>query len=77
MFPSCLDNKHEANNEKQRTGKAINTLKTTMKSLVLLGIPIFGVLFITVDNLFAFIFGEPWRIAGEYAQIVIPFFFVL
>ena len=21
-------------------------------------------------------FGEPWRIAGEYAQIIIPFFFV-
>ena len=28
-----------------------------------------------MEDLFAFVFGEPWRIAGEYAQIVIPFFF--
>jgi O-antigen/teichoic acid export membrane protein len=67
---------YEANKEKQRTGKAIKTLKATMKKLVLIGVPIFGILFITVENLFAFIFGEPWRLAGVYAQIVIPFFFV-
>ena len=67
---------HEANKEKQRTGKAIKTWKKTMKKLVLIGIPIFGLLFITVESLFAFVFGEPWRIAGEYAQIIIPFFFV-
>ena len=66
----------EANKEKQRTGNTINTLKSTLKKLVLIGIPIFGLLFITVEDLFAFVFGEPWRIAGEYAQIVIPFFFV-
>ena len=67
---------HEANKEKQRTGKAIKTWKKTMKKLLLIGIPIFGLLFITVESLFAFVFGEPWRIAGEYAQIIIPFFFV-
>ena len=67
---------HEANKEKQRTGKAIKTWKKTMKKLVLIGAPIFSLLFITVESLFAFVFGEPWRIAGEYAQIVIPFFFV-
>jgi O-antigen/teichoic acid export membrane protein len=26
--------------------------------------------------LFAFVFGEEWRIAGVYAQIVVPLFFI-
>ena len=67
---------HEANKEKQNTGKAIQTFKSTMKKLIIIGFPIFAFLFIIVEDVFAFVFGEPWRIAGEYAQIVIPFFFV-
>ena len=67
---------HEASKEKLNTGKAIQTFKSTMKKLILIGFPIFVLLFIIVEDLFAFVFGEPWRIAGEYAQIVIPFFFV-
>jgi len=67
---------HEASKEKQNTGKAIQTFKSTMKKLILIGLPIFAFLFMIVEDLFAFVFGEPWRIAGEYAQIVIPFFFV-
>ena len=67
---------YEANKEKQSTGKAINTFKQTIKKLLLIGTPIFCILFLTVESLFAFVFGESWRIAGEYAQIMIPFFFV-
>ena len=67
---------HEASKEKQNTGKAIQTFKSTMKKMILIGLPIFAFLFMIVEDLFAFVFGEPWRIAGEYAQIVIPFFFV-
>ena len=67
---------HEASKEKQNTGKAIQTFKSTMRKLILIGLPIFAFLFMIVEDLFAFVFGEPWRIAGEYAQIVIPFFFV-
>ena len=33
-------------------------------------------MFFSVEYLFALIFGEPWRIAGEYAKIIIPFFFI-
>ena len=62
--------------EKQQTGKVINTFQTTAKILILIGVPFFGLLFFTVENLFALVFGEPWRIAGEYAKIIIPFFFV-
>ncbi|SVD29200.1 uncharacterized protein METZ01_LOCUS382054, partial [marine metagenome] len=67
---------HEANNEKQHTGMAIKTFKKTILKLLFIGVPIFGLLFIIVENLFAFVFGETWRIAGQYAQIAIPLFFV-
>ena len=66
----------EATKEKQETGKAINTFKSTTKKLLLLGLPSFGILFFIVEDFFAFIFGEEWRVAGEYAQIIIPLFLI-
>lgn len=66
----------EAINEKQLTGKAIHSFSSTLKKLIMIGIPSFGVLFFIIEDLFAFVFGEEWRIAGTYAQIVIPLFFI-
>ncbi len=66
----------EATKERQRTGKAINTYRNTVKKLIILGLPSFGILFFIVEDLFAFVFGEEWRIAGEYAKIMI-FLFVI
>jgi len=65
-----------ATKEKQQTGKAINTFNSTVKKLIIIGLPSFGILFFIVEDLFAFVFGEEWRIAGVYAQIVIPLFFI-
>jgi len=62
--------------EKQETGKATNSFNGTVKKLFIIGIPIFGVLFFLVEHLFAFVFGEEWRIAGVYAQILIPLVFI-
>ena len=62
--------------EKQQTGKVIITFNSTVKKLVIVGLPLFGILFLVVEDLFAFVFGEQWRIAGVYAKILIPFFFV-
>ena len=66
----------EATKEKQRTGQAINSYLSTLKKLIMLGVPSFGVLFFIVEDLFALVFGEEWRIAGTYAQIVVPLFFI-
>ena len=66
----------EATKEKQKTGKAIKTFNSTIKKLFIIGIPLFGILYFIVEDLFAFVFGEEWRIAGIYAQIVMPLFFV-
>lgn len=44
-------------------------IKTLLKTLKFAIIP-FTVIFITAPELFAFVFGNPWRIAGEYARIL-------
>jgi len=66
----------EATIEKQKTKKSVYLFINTMQKLFLIGIPIFGILFFIVEDVFAFVFGEKWRLAGEYAQILLPFFFV-
>jgi len=33
-------------------------------------------LFVIVEDLFALVFGEEWRVAGNYAQVLIPMMFV-
>jgi O-antigen/teichoic acid export membrane protein len=66
----------QATIEKQQTGKTIITFSNTVKKLIIIGLPFFTILFFTVEDLFAFIFSEEWRIAGIYAKIVIPWFFV-
>ncbi len=65
-----------ATEEKQKTGKAINTFDSTVKKLVLIGVPCFTILFFVVEHLFAIVFGENWRIAGTYAKILMPLFAV-
>jgi O-antigen/teichoic acid export membrane protein len=66
----------EATKEKQKTGKAIKTFDNTVKKLIIIGVPSFTILFFIVEDLFAFVFGEEWRIAGVYAQTVIPLFLI-
>ena len=66
----------EATKEKQLTGKAVNIFNSTVKKLLIIGVPSFGVLFFLVEDLFAFVFGEEWRIAGWYAKIMTPVFFI-
>ncbi len=66
----------QATKEKQETGKTTVSFNNTIKKLIFIGLPFFTVLFFTIEDLFAFVFGEEWRITGTYAQIVIPLFFI-
>ena len=66
----------EAMEEKHKKGEIIHTFNTTLKKLIIIGFPSFALLFFIVEELFAFVFGEEWRVAGEYAKIVIPYFFI-
>lgn len=63
-----------ATEERRRTGKAIVTFDQTVKKLMLISLPVFGVMFFVVEDIFAVIFGEKWRVAGVYAKVLIPFF---
>ena len=66
----------EASESKQKYGEASSIFKRTVKKLFFIGTIAFGLLYFIVEDLFAFVFSEEWRIAGIYAQIVIPFFFI-
>jgi len=66
----------QATDERKRTGKAVSTFDATVKNLFLLSVPSFLFLMLIADDLFAFVFGERWRIAGHYARILAPFFAV-
>jgi O-antigen/teichoic acid export membrane protein len=66
----------QANAEKAETGKAILTFNSTLKKMLIIAVPLFTVLFFIVEDIFAFVFGEEWRIAGKYTQIILPLFFI-
>jgi O-antigen/teichoic acid export membrane protein len=66
----------KASKEMQETGNAINSFNNTLKKLIIIGLPFFAILFFIIVDLFTFVFGEEWKIAGTYAQIMIPLFFI-
>ena len=64
----------EASKERQESGYAIKIFTSTVIKLLLIAIPIYGILFLIVEDLFSFVFGEKWQIAGEYAKVLVPLF---
>ena len=66
----------KATSEQQETGVAIITFQLTLKKITLISLIAYGTLYLIIEDLFTIVFGEEWRIAGTYAQAVIPFFFI-
>ena len=62
----------EASDQLKKNGNAKEVFITTVKKLSLLAVPMVIVVFIFSEFLFALIFGEEWRVAGEYARIIVP-----
>jgi O-antigen/teichoic acid export membrane protein len=50
--------------------------KNIMIKLFIVALPIFGILYLIAPDLFAFVFGEKWRVAGEYTKILLPYLFM-
>ena len=48
----------------------------TFKALVFIAIPLFVLLFFMVQPAFDLVFGEKWKIAGVFAQYLMPMFFL-
>ena len=48
----------------------------TLKKLLFISTPLFLIFIFLAPDLFALVFGENWRVAGEYAQIMTPLFWL-
>ena len=66
----------EASIEKHKSGSAIDIYKKTFKKLFILGIIFFGSLYFIAEDLFIIVFGKEWAVAGEYAKVLMPLFFI-
>lgn len=64
----------EASAEKIKTGIVKNAFVKTFKKLVVISFLLFAPLYFIVEDLFALVFGEAWRIAGQYTEILLPYF---
>jgi len=63
--------------DKAKSGEKVDKeFIATLKKLLIICIPLFLVLYFIIEELFAFAFGEEWRMAGTYAKILIPLFFI-
>lgn len=68
--------KQRATEDYNKYGNCKDIYIKTFKSLGLLGIVPFTVLGIFAPEIFAFVFGEKWKVAGEFAQIITPMLFL-
>jgi O-antigen/teichoic acid export membrane protein len=68
--------KRQSVHDFQAHGNCRDAYRYTFKALVLLGIGPSLVLLLFSPQLFAWIFGENWRPAGEMAQILAPLYFL-
>lgn len=67
---------NQATAEKNKYGSCNSVFKNVVKKLTILSLFIFTLAYFLVKPVFVFIFGETWAVAGDYAQILIPFFAV-
>jgi O-antigen/teichoic acid export membrane protein len=66
----------EAHDQRKKYGNARDVFMSTLKKLTLISLPIIFVIFFFGEWIFALVFGEEWRIAGEYSRILIPLIMV-
>jgi len=51
-------------------------VKKAIMGLLLSALPIFAISYLAAPAIFALVFGERWRVAGEYARILSPWLFM-
>ncbi|ABV66947.1 O-antigen translocase [Aliarcobacter butzleri RM4018] len=68
--------KQRATEDYNKYGNCKDIYIKTFKSLVILGIIPFTILGIFAPEIFAFIFGKDWKVAGEFAQIMTPMIYL-
>ncbi len=68
--------KRQSVHEFQTLGNCEQAFRSTFKALVLLGFAPALLLVAFAPSVCAWIFGEPWREAGEFARILAPLYFI-
>jgi len=68
--------KQQATEDYNKYGNCSKIYVKTLSKLIWMGTPIFVILGLLAPNLFEFIYGEEWKIAGEFAQIIAPMIFL-
>jgi O-antigen/teichoic acid export membrane protein len=63
--------KQRASEDYKKYGHCREIFKRTFWALLLIALPLSVVLFIVIQDLFTWVFGESWQEAGTYAQILI------
>lgn len=61
--------------ELKASGKLPDAAFSLLRAQVWLGLPSFAIFAIVAPELFALVFGEAWRYAGTYAQLLMPYMF--
>jgi O-antigen/teichoic acid export membrane protein len=64
----------DAVRQKNELGQAYKLTKRMVIQLTFVSVIFFGTAYFIVEDLFAFVFGEDWRMSGVYAKYLIPFF---
>jgi len=54
----------------------LNLVKSTTKKLFVIGVIPYAILFTLAPQIFGFVFGEKWTLAGEYTRCLIPWLFI-
>lgn len=62
--------KQRASSDYAREGTCKRIFVKTAKKLSLISLVVFSILFLIAPTLFAFVFGEEWRVSGEYVRIL-------
>lgn len=68
--------KRQSVHDYQTLGNCRDAYVATLRALLLLGLGPSLLLFLFSPQLFAWVFGEPWRAAGELARILAPLYFL-
>lgn len=68
--------RQEASHSYAHKGECLAIYRKTFKRLLLISVVPFLIFFFIAPELFSLIFGEEWRVAGEYAKILTPMFFL-
>ncbi len=66
----------KASADQQLKNANADLILSIYKTLFLIGLPFFTVLFFGAPWIFSFLFGEEWRIAGIIGQILVPWIFL-